>query len=361
MPTSSNVSLETLPPWMEQAYKSLIEQSEAQRKSPYEHYPAGFPRYAEQTPDTLRFYEIGRNTVGQYEPYINQAHNLYNESSEEFPEAAARYMNPYTQNVIRNLQERSGEAFREQFLPQLENAFVGAGQHGLLKHQELVARAARDQQRALNEQTNQALMQGYEHAGKLYNADAVRKGELAQGLGNLGTLSQAGRFADIGVLQNQGLQQQGHEQGRYNLNAQDFNEQRSYPWNQLQQQSEILHGVPSTKQSYGVAQSQAQPEWNTAGNLLNIAGSLYGATRGFGSFGRKAGGSVKAKAKPKTKTMNIPKLKGLSGISDDTKGKFKGLKAKKERGLGNKPFTQSSFGKTSKVGQKSKIKKMKVL
>lgn len=357
MPISSNISLETLPPWMEQAYKSMVEQAEAQRKAPYEPYPTGMKRYAEQTPDTLKSYDIGRETIGQYQPYLNQAHELFNQSSGEFPEAAERYMNPYTQQVIKNLQERSGEAFREQFLPQLEGAFVGAGQHGSKRHQELAARAARDQQRALNEQTNLALMQGYEHAGKLYNADAVRKGEIASGLGNLGTLSQAGRFADIGVLQNQGLQQQAHEQGKHNLYAQDFNEQRMYPWNQLAQQAEIMNSAPTTKQSYGASQSQGQPEWNTAGNLLNMAGSLYGATKGFGAFGRKAGGRVKAKPK----TMNIPKLKGLGGLDSATKGKFKGLKAKKMRGLGNKPFTQSSFGKSPKVGGKSKIQKMKGL
>lgn len=360
MPISTNSSMETLPPWMLGAYKDLSEQAEAQRMSPYIPYPSKMDRYAEETPDTLRSYEMARSTIGDYLPHLQQYNKLLNESGGEFPEAAERYMNPYTQNVINNLQQNAGEAFREQFLPQLEQAFVGAGQHGSMRHQELAQRAARDQQRALNEQTNQALMQGYENAGKLYNADAARKGEIAQGYGNLGLLTQAGRIADVGALQQQGLQQQAQQQGQYNLNAQDFNEQRNHPWNQLQQQAGILHGVPSQRQSYGVQQSQAQPEWNTAGNLLNLAGSIYGASRGFSSFGRKAGGSVKAPAKP-TKTMNIPKLKGLGGLSDSTKGKFKGLKAKKMRGLGNKPFTQSSFGKKSKVGGKSKIDKMKGL
>lgn len=359
MPIASNISLETLPPWMEQAYKGLAEQSEALRQAPYSPYPPGMQRYAEMHPDTLNAFERGRNNIGEYKPYLEQSQNYYNQSGQEFPDAAERYMNPYTQQVIKNLQERSGEAFREQFMPQLENAFVGAGQHGSMRHQELAQRAARDQQRALNEQTNMALMQGYEHAGKLFNADAARKGEIAQGMGNLSTLSQAGKISDLATLQNQGMAQQAHEQGRFNLGAQDFNEQRNYPWNQLQQQSEILNGIPSQKQSYGASTSQGQPQWNDAGNLLNLAGNIYGATRGFGSFGRKAGGSVKAKPKPKT--MNIPKLKGLSGIKATPKGKFKGLKAKKERGLGNKPFTQSSFGKSPKVGGKSKIDKMKGL
>lgn len=358
MPIASNISLETLPPWMEQAYKDLAEQSEAQRKAPYSAYPEWMKRYAEQHPDTLRSYELNRESMGEYKPYLEQSQQLYNQSAQEFPDAAERYMNPYTQQVIRNMQERSGEAFREQFLPQLENAFVGAGQHGSMRHQELAQRAARDQQRALNEQTNMALMQGYEHSGKLFNADAARKGEIAQGVGNLSTLSQAGRIADVAALQNQGMAQQAHEQGRLNLGAQDFNEQRNYPWNQLQQQSEILHGIPSQKQSYGASQTQGQPQWNDAGNLLNLAGNIYGATRGFG-FGRKAGGSVRAK--PKAKTMNIPKLKGLSAVNTDAKGKFKGLKAKKMRGLGNKPFTQSSFNKRPKVGAKSKMDRMKGL
>lgn len=343
-----------MPPWLEGAYQSIAAQAEALRKREYEPYTK--PRVAQLSdyPEYGRANELAAQSVGEYAPYLSRASGLYNRAAETFPEHAEAYMNPYQQQVIKNLQERAGETFKEQILPQLESTFVGAGQHGSMRHQELAARAARDMQKAVNEQTAQSLMHGYDMAGKLYNADVARQGEIAQGIGSLGGLSQAGRLADIALLQEIGGMQHGEQQNKLNLQYQDWLNQQNYPWNQLSQQSALLHGVPETKQSYGASQTQGQPQWNTAGNLLNLAGSIYGASRGYPNFGRKAGGRIKAK------TMNIPKLKGLSSL-DVTKGKFNGLKAKKERGLGQKSFTQSSFVRQPKVGAKSKIKKQGVL
>lgn len=353
MPFQANVLQEGFPEWMSQQHKDIGAKAEKYAGEDYIPYPAQMKRYAEMAPDTLRAHQLAREGVGAYAPYLQGAQNYFSQGAQDLPENIERYMNPYTQNVIDTMQEKAGRAYREQFLPQLENAFVGAGQHGSTRHQEMASRTARDMQEALNQQVQEALMHGYDMSGKLFNADQARKLEAGTGMGNLSGLDTAGRLTDIATLGDQGQYQQAHEQGRLNMNAQDFLAQKAHPWNQLQQQAAIMHGIPAPKSTYQAIHTPEQPQWNNTGNLLNAAGSLGGALR---TFGRKAGGSIK-------KTMSIPKLKGLSAIKFDLKKgkKNAGLAAKKKRGLGNKPFTQSSMIRQPKVGAKSKIKMKGVL
>lgn len=358
MPIQANVLQQSLPPWLEGQFKGMGEQAEALRQAPYQPYPPGMHRYAEMSPDTLRSQQIGRESIGDYAPYLQGAQNMFNQGSQELPENIERYMNPYTQHVINTMQQRAGEAYREQFLPQLENAFVSAGQHGSRRHQELAERTARDMQRNLEQQTQDALMHGYDMSGKLFNADQARKLEAGQGMSGLAPLQTAGRLSDIATLGDQGQYQQAHQQGRMNMQAQDFNEQRNHPWAQLGQQSAVMNAMPQPVQQYEASQRPSQPQWNTTGQLLNLAGNLGGAMRS-GGYGRKAGGAIKV-AKTKTKTMNIPKLKGLSSLKVNPK-KFAGLAARKKKGMGAKPFTQSSFVRQPKVGAKSKIKAKGIL
>ncbi len=345
MPLSANVLQQSLPPWLEGQFKAMGEQAEALRQAPYVPYPQNMQRYAALNPDILKSHELGRANLGEHMPYVNQAQEMFTQGAQGFPANVQAYMNPYTANVIKTMEERAGEAYKNQFLPQLENSFVGAGQHGSLKHQELAARGAKDMQQLLAQQTQDALMHGYDMSGKLFNADQARKIEAAQGIAPLGGLSQAGRLFDIGRLSDQGQYQQAHEQGRMNMQAQDFNEQRSYPWSQLGQQSAVMNAMPQPVSQTYAQQTPGQPQWNSTGNMLNAAGNMYGAYR---AFGRKKGGAVK-------KTMNIPKLKGLSSIKVSPK-KFAGLAAKKKSGMGAKSFMQSSFMRMPKVGAKSKVK-----
>lgn len=141
-------------------------------------------------------------------PYLQQA-------SGSFPQNAAAYMSPYTQQVTDRIAELGGRNLRENLLPQISDQFVRAGQYGSAQQRDVVGRALRDTNESVLGQQAQALEQGYGQAGQLYEQDTARQGQLAGTAGQLGTqqqqiLQQAGLgLGGLGTSQQQILQQAG--------------------------------------------------------------------------------------------------------------------------------------------------------
>lgn len=348
MPIHANVLQQAMQPWLEGQYKGMGERAEAYSQEPYRGYPG--IRYAELPQDILDAFEMTRQSKNSWQPQFQQAQQLYNQNLKQFPDVAKQYMNPYMRDVINKLKESSGELYREQLAPELENRFVGAGLHGSSLHKEFGQRQARDINKAFEEQKAKLMHQGYEHAGKMYTADRAAAGELGGRLTSLGGLTQASKLADAAALSSQGAQQMQHEQGRINTKMGQFNEERNFPFNQLQQQSAVMNAMPAPVVSgYGASQTPGVPQWNTAGELANIAGSLGAASM---AYGRKKGGAVK-------KTMNIPKIKGLAVFGDSKQAKPKRNQKAKKMGLGNLSFSQSSLMRQPKVGAKKGMGKLK--
>lgn len=354
MATEQYASQTQMPPWIEAMYKKMAEQAEGLSNEPYKPYPIHRQRLAELTPDILRAHQMTRQAEGAWIPDFMRAQNYLEQGTQRFPQHYQEYMNPYQDAVVNRLAHLSERAYKENFLPHLENAFVGAGQHGSTRHQELAARGARDAQEALQAQQAEALMKGYENAGRLFNVEQTRNLAAAPESAKLGQGKLENLAADAAKAEAVGQTTRERVQNLYNMSQQEFENQRNHPWQQLEKQNTILKGYPQSQSTVGGKVTPEPRELNTIGKLGVLAGQFYNKYQHDKDqgYGRKAGGLMKLGAK---KTMNIPRLKPLPRPKKQGAAKAPGNMKK----LGASSLTQSNMTKAPKLGGKFSFNKTK--
>ena len=159
----------------------------------------------------------------------------------------------------------------------------------------------------------QGLGGAYGQQAGLYGQGAGAFGQQAAGLAgfapafaNLGQGALGQKYRELGYLSGVGEAGRGMEQGRADLAYQQFQEQRDFPAQQLQQLSSLIQGFP-----FQITQPPAQPSpfQQAAGAGL----SLYGLSGMF----RKEGGSMKPTNEDR---VAYRQAGGLAGISLDSLG-----------------------------------------
>lgn len=296
MPIQSMYQHTSLPPWFEGQQQRLGEAAEALRMSAYQPYTrARLAPYLNQDIEAAQ--ELARQSGGHL-PYLEESRQLANAggSGEFTGENVDRYMNPYQQKVIDSLIENSGKAFREQYLPALRREFIASGNYGGTQHAQQAERLQAEHERALNDQINKSLYEGYGHAGKMFESAKARQIEAAPHIRELGPLHQAGRIGDITALQAVGEGQRGYEQSKKDIEYQDFMRQQAYPWEAIQHQTGVVTGMQQPANMYRSETTGAPggSSLNTWGQLGALAGNIYGTRM---AYGRKSGGAIKAKPK----------------------------------------------------------------
>lgn len=133
--------------------------------------------------------------------------------SEFSPNAMSKYMNPYTQGVVQNLQTLSNRNLTENVLPAVNSTFTGAGQFGSTRNGEFESRAIRDNQTALNGQIANTLSDAQNQA--LNQASLASNRDLQAG-SQIGALSGLATGVASGYSQQAGTQIQ---QGNATLNG----------------------------------------------------------------------------------------------------------------------------------------------
>ncbi len=272
----SQAQFTDLPPHMREAYIKMVSKAQDIGQEEYVTYPNGqriapFPQELKDSHDL---------TYGGYEnekPLFDRAENSLRGATRPFHENAQAYMNPYQQNVVRQLSEEGNRNFTESILPALEARFLRLGQHGGSKHADLSLRAARDFQRELMGKQQQALANGYQQAGQMYNAQQLRELEGANQLSSLATTRQGSRYADIAALESVGKYKQQYDQSGLDTRYQDWLRQQEHPQQRLQFQSAMMHGMPSQGINQSYYQTPAQQQMNLAGQLGPVAIGLLGA------------------------------------------------------------------------------------
>ncbi|HVX00732.1 MAG TPA: hypothetical protein VHA52_09915 [Candidatus Babeliaceae bacterium] len=256
------------------------------------------PRYTDSR--LAPFNEVQNNAflkaqqTGKYAPYFEDAKIGLQQAAKDFPTEFERYMNPFIGSVLDNLATQYNRNFTENVLPTLESQFIGLGQHGSGKHQDLAARAARDSQEALLRKQLEAMSSAYEHSGRMFNADQERILHGAQTQADLGSKAQASHLNDIAALSSVGDQMQQQKQRDLDLKYEQFVNEINYPGDKMVQQAAILNGIPYQGQVYGNVQiPQAQPRVNTLGQIGSLAGNVLGARMAQG-IPRKRGGRISA-------------------------------------------------------------------
>lgn len=294
-------TVESMPKWLSDYTQGLIARANAIAAEPYQ--PYGGPRIAGFTPEEEQGFDIARETVGAYQPFLDaatgtlggglsQAYGHIGEGTRGFPGAVGEYMDPFIGHVLNRQAELSARQFGEETLPQLQGAFTRAGQFGSDRMMEMAERATRTAGESLTSQQLAALSQGYGQAGELYGADAARQlqaagisGELgvegARGFGALGQMASRMGYGDAAAMEAIGRTIGGKEQQSLDLAYQDFLEQRGYPRETIDWMSATVRGLPySTAQQtqrYGpMANLQyAPPGLSQLGSLLSAGAGAY--------------------------------------------------------------------------------------
>lgn len=301
-----------LPGWLKELYEKLGVLSKEIGEEPYE--KVAQYKGARLTPfneKQKRAYELG-SREGIYAPYFQRAQEGINLASKDFPEDYERYMNPYQKAVIDNISHYANRNFTENILPQVTSQFIGLGQHGSGRHQKLVEQLARDNQEAILRKQAEALASGYEHSGRMFNADQERRLHAAQTQADLGSKTQASHLQDVSALSTIGDIEHTQDQRQKELEYEEFLKQANYKRDTLTQLASVAHGIPYQGQSIGMVNmpQQQQPQVNMLGQIGSLAGNLLGARMAQGQA-RKRGGHIQ-------KRYTLPPLRlkkhGLSSL-----------------------------------------------
>lgn len=300
-----NLSKNDLPPWLEAFYKELSRLSSGQAVTPYLPYQGG--RMEDFNADQKNAFALGRKT-GLHTAPLNQAEGQIGTGIQDFPSLYQRYMNPYTQQVVRGIADEGNRNFTQNILPSIESQFVGKGQVFSGHHQKMANKAALESQQQITRQQSDALARGYEHGAQTFGQDQSRHLLGAEAYGNLARQRQAGNLADIATLQEQGRMQQGLGQQGKDIAYGDFMRKQQYPKDQLNFYSSVLHGIPAPMTTTQYAQAPGAPQVNTAGNLASLAGQLYGMNK---MAGYKKGGRIKSGSGSLPRLARMPQLPSL--------------------------------------------------
>lgn len=280
-----NLNKSDLPPWLEALYREVSRMASNQAATPYMPYQGS--RLEDFNADQQKAFGLGRNYGLHYTP-LNRAEGQINQGVQDFPSLYQKYMNPYTQQVVKGIGDAGNKNFMENILPAIESQFVSKGQVFSGHHQQLANKAGLDAQQQITRQQNDALARGYEHGAQTFAQDQSRHLLGAEAYSNLGKARQAGNLADITMLQDQGKQQQLLNQQSKDIGYQDFLRKQNHPQQQIANYSATLHGIPAPATTTQYAQMPGTPQVNTAGNLGSLAGQLYGMNKmtGYAQGGR---------------------------------------------------------------------------
>lgn len=283
--TSTSTSNQSIPGWLTSYLQQLAGGAATTASQPYQPYQNA--RIAALTPDQLQAQQLTEQNVGSTQPYFDSANQAYQnaDSGNLNTQSFNSFMNPYTSDVVGQIQTLGNRNLTENVLPSVNSTFTGAGQFGSSRNADFTNRALRDNQEAISQAQGTALASGFQNSVQdSQNAlsQGLQSGQLQQGLG----LAQQGAgLTDASALNTVGQQQQNQTQQNYNLGYQDFLTQQQWPYQQESYFSGILNGTPTPTST---TQTNTTPGPSTTGQILGgLAGGvgLLGSTGAFGSTG----------------------------------------------------------------------------
>jgi hypothetical protein len=178
-----------------------------------------------------------------------------------------RYMNPYLQAA---LDPQLAEIRRQADITRLGDAgrLTKAGAYGGSRQAVMESEGNRNMATQLARTTGEGYNTAYDKAANQFNTEQSL-GLNAQNLTNQYGLSALGKQAELGGVQ-RGIESEGIA-----ADMAQFNQERDFPYKQVQYQQSLLQGMPLATQSYTYAQPSTMANiGGTAGGLA----SLYKST-----------------------------------------------------------------------------------
>jgi hypothetical protein len=325
----SNVTqTQDLPDWAIPYAQEVLGKGSALAQAPYQAYRG--ERIAQFTPLQQRAFAgatnmqpsaatgQGINLAGQAAgKAMNTSYDPY--ATGQFGAQAGQYMDPYMQNVV-GIQQREAARASEMQRNQNQAGAVQSGAFGGSRQAIMEAERQRNlatqqgdiQARGLQDaygrgQTQFNTEQQLREQSKQYGAGLGLQGlqTALTGAGQLGQLGQQ-QFTqgmDVNKLQaGYGTQQQQQVQNILGQQYQDFLDQKKFPYQQLEFQSNLLRGTPSgTTQTMYTAPPSASSQLLGAGTALGGAYLMGGRANGGVVSSYAKGGTVSSEPKGKKK------------------------------------------------------------
>lgn len=188
-------------------------------------------------------------------------------------ETAQQYMNPYLQAA---LQPQIDEARRQAQITRLGDAarLTKAGAFGGSRQAIMESELNRNMLQNLAGITGTGYATAYDKAAELFGAEQGRA-QKAQDAANVYGLAALSKQAELGA------QQRGVEQEGITADRLQFEEERDFPYKQVQYMQSLLQGLPLAAQSYTYAQPSALSEiLSGAGGLGDLYNILFGGEGG---------------------------------------------------------------------------------
>ena len=171
--------------------------------------------------------------------------------------AAANYMNPYLQSV---LDPQMAELRRQNDITQMNtNAkLTGAGAFGGGRQAIMNAENNRNLMQEMNKTVGTGYANAYDKAMQQFNTEQGQSRDL------------------LGLLSSAGAQQRGIESEGVAADLAEFNQQRQYPYQQVQFQRDMISGLPTS------SVTNTPGQLSGVGQLLSVLGGGTAAAEAFG-------------------------------------------------------------------------------
>jgi len=184
-------------------------------------------------------------------------------------DVAQQYMNPYLQA---SLNPQLEEARRQAGITAAQNANKFAGAYGGSAQALFNAEANRNLGQNLSAITGQGYADAYDRGLQQFNT-AQDRAMTAQDKVNLYGAEGLRSLAELGAVQ-RGIESEGVTADRL-----QFEEERDFPYKQVQYMQSLLQGLPIEAQSYSYAQpSELSNILGTSGGLMELYDNLFGKT-----------------------------------------------------------------------------------
>jgi hypothetical protein len=190
------------------------------------------------------------------------------------PERIKALMNPYTTDVVKEMERLSQQNVQRNLLPSLRAGFVGSGGLGSQRYAGALGQSLADVQSNLTGQQYGALSKGYEGALKAAIDEMTGQTAASRAQAEI-----AGKEQELGLTGAQALTKAGAEKQKYEQSKLDF------PLNQATNVSGLLRGyqvpISDVKKFVGPeAGAYQQSPLATATGLLGVLGSAAAGTAG---------------------------------------------------------------------------------
>jgi hypothetical protein len=147
-----------------------------------------------------------------YKPGLAAAEQTAADASQVSPTDIQDFMNPYTKNVVQEMERLSQQNMQRNLMPQLKAQFVGTGGLGSRRYAGATGQTLADIQANLTGQQTGALQKGYSEALNAALQEAQLQNQAAQTEGALAGQEQTLGLTGAGALTKAGAEQQAYEQ-----------------------------------------------------------------------------------------------------------------------------------------------------